>query len=72
MEYETRKMRVEFEIDANVPKGVDDDDLDWRLNYNYCVSNYALDYLVEYDKKYGCVCNLLRSAHVIRKEGGHN
>lgn len=72
MEYETRKVRVEFEIDVNVPKGVDDDDINWRLNYNYCVSNYALDYLVEYDKKHGCVCNLLRSAHVIQKEGGHD
>ena len=72
MEYEPRKVRVELEIEVDMPKDVDDDDLNWRLNYNYCVSNYALDYLVEYDKKHGCICNLLRGAHVISKGCGRN
>ena len=72
MEYEPRKVRVELEIEVDMPKGVDDDDLNWRLNYNYCVSNYALDYLVEYDKKHGGICNLLRGAHVISKECGND
>lgn len=72
MEYETRKVRVEFEIKVNVPKNADDDDVNCRLEDIYCDDNFAWSYLNEYSKRYGCVCNLVTNVYVVPKEGESN
>lgn len=72
MEYETRKVRVEFEIEVNVPKCADDDDINERLEEIYCADNFALSYLNEYSEQHGCVCNLVTNVYVIPKGGELN
>lgn len=72
MEYETRKVRVEFEIEVNVPKNADDDDINCRLDDIYCADNFALSYLNEYSKRNGCVCDLVTNVYVVLKEGKSN
>lgn len=72
MEYETRKVRVEFEIEVNVPKNADDDDINCRLEEIYCADNFALSYLNEYSEYHGCVCDLVTNVYVVPKEGESN
>ena len=66
-EYEIRKVLVEFEIEVNVPKGADDDDINTRLEEIYCADNFALSYLNEYSERNGCVCDLVTNVCVVPK-----
>ena len=72
MEYETRKVRVEFEVEVDVPKGVDDDNINFRLEEIYCGDNFALSYLNKHSEQYGCVCDLITNVYVLPKEGESN